>query len=59
MLVVRSVDLSAPDASVLLSNSLFLGVDATSHTHSVDLHARLKCIGLAAAIMADEDPLSR
>jgi hypothetical protein len=57
-LVVRSVDLSAPDASALLSNSLFLGADATPQTPSADLHARLKCIGLAAAIMADEDLLS-
>ncbi len=57
-LVVRSVDLSAPDASDLLSICLFLGADATPHTHSADLHARLKCIGLAAAIMADEDLLS-
>ncbi len=53
-LVTDSVDRSSADTAALLANALALGSRAVPQPHQPALHARLKCLGLAAVLMADD-----
>ncbi len=57
-LISDFVDRSSADGAALLANCLALGSRAVPQTHQPALHARLKCIGLGAVLMADDRLLS-
>jgi hypothetical protein len=57
-LISDFVDRSSANGAALLANCLALGSRAVPQTHQPALHARLKCIGLAAVLMADDRLLS-